>query len=267
MPLVPAPKVAAPVAAAPAAVANPQADMRRDYELALQIGNKSALNAFLAQYPDGFYASLAKLQLEKLAAEEARVAATEKARQAEQERSRLAAEGAQKAAQAKAEADAKAAEQARIAAEKAKEVAQAQAAAAEQKRAEAEKPAAEVGARVAAVAPAASADNKSNLASLSTGAPQADVTKSVQTELRRVGCLSAEADGNWNTTSQRSLSLFNRYANTKLDTKLASTDALELDQDQDRAGLPAGLRPRLQGPWRFVCEDRVRRGLVPQRRQ
>src|SRR5262249_37364334 len=49
VPLVPAPKVAAPTATAP--VASPQADMRRDYELALQIGNKAALNAFLAQYP------------------------------------------------------------------------------------------------------------------------------------------------------------------------------------------------------------------------
>jgi uncharacterized caspase-like protein len=220
VPLVPAPKVAAP-----APVANPQAEMRRDYELALQIGNKAALNAFLGQYPDGFYASLAKLQLEKLAAEEARVAATEKARLAEQERARLAAEGAQKAAQAKAEADAKAAEQARLAAEKAKEIAQAQAAAAEQKRAEAEKSAAD-NAKVAAVSPS-STDNKPNLASLSSGSPQAEVTKSVQAELRRVGCLSGEADGNWNTTSQRSLSLFNRYAKTKFDTKLASTDALD----------------------------------------
>ncbi|MBI5320706.1 caspase family protein [Bradyrhizobium sp.] len=221
VPLVPAPKVAAP-----APVANPQADMRRDYELALQIGNKAALNAFLAQYPDGFYASLAKLQLEKVAAEDARVAATEKARLAEQERARLAAEGAQKAAQAKADADAKAAEQARIAAEKAKEVAQAQAAAGEQKRLETEKAAADVGTKVAAIAPAVSGD-KPNLASLSAGAPQADVTKSVQSELRRVGCLSAEADGNWNTASQRSLSLFNRYAKTRFDTKLASTDALD----------------------------------------
>jgi len=219
--LVPAPKVAAP-----APVANPQADMRRDYELALQIGNKAALNAFLGQYPDGFYASLAKLQLEKLAAEDARVAATEKARLAEQERMRLAAEGAQKAAQVKADADAKAAEQARIAAEKAKEVAQAQAAAAEQKRIDAEKAATETGAKVAALAPPASADQP-NLAALSTGSPQADVTRSVQTELRRVGCLSGEADGNWNTASQRSLSLFNRYAKTKFDTKLASTDALD----------------------------------------
>src|SRR5262245_42960403 len=222
VPLVPAPKVAEP---APAPIANPKADMRRDYELALQIGNKAALNAFLGQYPDGFYASLAKLQLEKLAAEETRVAATEKARLAEQERARLAAEGAQKAAQAKAEADAKAAEQARLAAEKAKEVAQAQAAAAEQKRAEAEKAAAD-NAKVAAVS-SSSTDNKPNLASLSSGSPQAEVTKSVQTELRRVGCLSGEPDGNWNTTSQRSLSLFNRYAKTRFDTKLASTDALD----------------------------------------
>src|SRR5947199_2010233 len=140
VPLVPAPRpAAAPATPAPSA----QAEARRDYELALQIGNKSALNAFLAQYPDGFYASLAKLQLDKIAAEETRVAATEKARQAEQERARLAAEGAQKSQQAKAEAEAKAAEQARIAAEKAKQVAQDQAAAAEQKRVAAESAAAD----------------------------------------------------------------------------------------------------------------------------
>jgi caspase domain-containing protein len=221
VPLVPGPTVAAP-----APPANPRADMRHDYELALQIGNKSALNAFLAQYPDGFYASLAKLQLEKIAAEETRLAATEKARVAEQERARLAAEGAQNATQAKAEADARAAEQARIAAEKAKEIAQAQAAAAEQKRLEAEKLAADAGAKVAAVSPPVSA-SQPNLASLSSAAPQAEVTKSVQTELRRVGCLSADADGNWNTSSQRSLTLFNRYAKTQLDTKLASKDALD----------------------------------------
>src|SRR5438093_1967480 len=144
VPLVPAPVRPAPAAAAPATPApSAQAEARRDYELALQIGNKSALNAFLVQYPDGFYASLAKLQLDKIAAEETRVAATEKARLAEQERARLAAEGAQKSQQAKAEAEAKAAEQARIAAEKAKQVAQDQAAAAEQKRVTAESAAAD----------------------------------------------------------------------------------------------------------------------------
>jgi uncharacterized caspase-like protein len=231
VPLVPAP--ARPAAAAPAAPAlSAQAEARRDYELALQIGNKSALNAFLAQYPDGFYASLAKLQLDKLTAEDTRVAATEKARQAEQERARLAAEGAQKAQQAKAEAEAKAAEQARIAAEKAKVVAQEQAAAAEQKRLVAEKAvadnaAADKAASEKAAADKAASDKAVTVAALDAGPPQADVTKSVQAELRRVGCLTGSTDGNWSAASQRSLTQFNRYAGTKLDTRLASTDALD----------------------------------------
>src|SRR3981189_1835381 len=90
VPLVPAPaKAAAPSTPAP----NPQAEVRRDYELALQVGNKDAMSAFLAQYPNGFYANLAKIQLGKLAAEEARLAATEKARLAEQERARLCPPG------------------------------------------------------------------------------------------------------------------------------------------------------------------------------
>jgi uncharacterized caspase-like protein len=221
VPLVAAPaKAAAP---APAPAPNPQAEARRDYELALQVGNKSALNAFLAQYPDGFYASLAKLQLEKLAAEETRVAATEKARLTEQERARLVAEGAQKAQQTKADADARAAEQARLAAERAKQVAQDQAAAAEQKRA-----AAETVTDKAAAAPAtADKDKGVNLAALNRGPPQADVTKSVQAELRRVGCLTGATDGEWNASSQRSLTLFNRYAGTRLDAKVASLDTLD----------------------------------------
>ena len=219
VPLVPAPAKVEPPASAP----NPQAEARRDYELALQIGNKSAMSAFLAQYPNGFYASLAKLQLEKFATEEARVAATEKARLAEQERARLAAEGAQKSQQAKAEAEAKAAEQARIAAEKAKQVAQDQAAAAEQKRVAAESAAAD---KASAPAPA-DKDKAVNVAALAAGPPQADVTKSVQAELRRVGCLTGNADGNWNNASQRSLTQFNRYAGTSLDTKVASVDTLD----------------------------------------
>ncbi len=231
VPLVPAPVRAAPAAAAPATPAlSAQAEVRRDYELAMQVGNKSAMSAFLAQYPDGFYASLAKLQLEKIAAEETRVVATEKARQTEQERARLAAEGAQKTQQAKADTEAKAAEQARLAAEKAKQVAQDQATAAEQKRAAAEKVVADkvVADKAAAGKPAAPAADKAvNLAALNAGPPQADVTKSVQAELRRVGCLSGAADGDWNSSSQRSLSQFNRYAGTKLDAKLASVDTLD----------------------------------------
>jgi uncharacterized caspase-like protein len=222
VPLVPA--RAAPPEPAPSSPAqSPQAEVRRDYELALQIGNKAAFGAFLAQYPDGFYASLAKLQLEKVAAEEARVAATEKAQAAEAERARLAAAGAQKDAQAKAEADAKAAEQARLAAEKAKQVAQDHAAEAERKRTETA--VADAAAKPATIAP--SAEKATNLAALTPAPPPADVTKSVQSELRRVGCLTAAADGDWNAASQRSLSQFNRYAGTKFDVKIATSDALD----------------------------------------
>jgi hypothetical protein len=228
VPLVPARSVPVPSASGPPAAApNPQTEARRDYELALQVGNKAAMNVFLGQHPDGFYASLAKLQLEKIAAEEAHAAATEKARLAEQERTRLAAEGAQKAQQAKADADAKAAEQARIAAEQAKQMAQQQAAEAERKRTD---KAPGNAAAAAAAAPAADkppGDKAVNLAALTAGPAQPDITKSVQTELRRVGCLTGAADGDWNIVSQRSLALFNRYAGMKLDVKVASTDALD----------------------------------------
>jgi uncharacterized caspase-like protein len=240
VPLVPA-KAAAPASSA-------QADTRKDYELALQIGNKDALNAFLAQYPDGFYANLAKLQLAKIAAEQTRLAATEKARLAEQERSRLATEGAQQTQQTKAAADAKAAEVARVAAEKAQQTAQQQAAAAEQKRAAVENTAADKDAvekvgmddGVADHAPASkptagrTQDTKQDakvaaLPDPSAPAPPspAELAKSVQTELRRVGCFTGSADGEWNKASRRSLELFNRSAGTKLDVKLASLDALD----------------------------------------
>ncbi|MCC8967388.1 caspase family protein [Bradyrhizobium sp. Pear76] len=235
VPLVPAPQKPAPAAAAAptAPPPTPQSEARRDYELALQIGNRNAMNAFLAQYPSGYYANLARLQLEKFTAEDARVAATEKARLAEQERARLAAEGAQKAQQAKAEADAKAAEAARLAAEKAKQVAQDQAAAAEQKRqadaavadrAASDKPAADQTATQPAAPPP---EKTTTVAALATGSPEIDVVKSVQTELRRVGCLTVAVDGDWNAASQRSLTLFNRYAGTKLEIKAASVDTLD----------------------------------------
>jgi uncharacterized caspase-like protein len=213
VPLVPAPK-AAPAAAVPAPALSAQAEARRDYELALQLGNRNALEAFLRQYPDGFYASLAKLQLDKIAAEEIRVTATEKARSAEQERARLIAEGARKSEQSKAEADVRAAELARVAAEKSKQIAQDQAAAAEQKR-------------LAAEAPAPAKEKAINLAALPPAPAPADVTRSVQAELRRVGCLTGAADGDWNAASQRSLTQFNRYAGTKLDAKVASVDTLD----------------------------------------
>jgi hypothetical protein len=245
VPLVPA----KPTASAP--TPNPNAEVRRDYELALQIGTREVWTAFIAQYPEGLYASLAKGQLSKIAAEEARVAATEKARLAEEEKSRLHAEGARQAQQAKAVAQAKAAEDARIAAEKAKQVQQEKVAAAEQVRAAAERAAALKAEKAAAekaaaekaaaekVAVEAAAKHEAEkardqkLAALAPAADGADkqtstdLPRSLQSELRRVGCNAGAVDGKWNTTAQRSLELFNKHAGLKLDVKVASADALE----------------------------------------
>jgi uncharacterized caspase-like protein len=218
VPLVPNRSLTPPAAPAPDA----QADIRRDYELALQVGNRGAFEAFLAQHHDGFYANLAKLQLDKIAADQAHTAAVEKSRQADQERDRLAAEGAKKETQAKAEADAKAAEQARIAAENAQQVAQQQAADAERKRVE---PAA-VPANQSVPASRAP-ENHTAVAALDPAPSQADLAKSVQSELRRVGCYGGNADGNWDQPSQRSLSQFNRSAGTRLDVKTVNADTLD----------------------------------------
>ena len=54
-----------------------------------------------------------------------------------------------------------------------------------------------------------------------------DVARALQSELKRVGCFAGAVDGDWNTASRRSLDLFNKYAPAKLDTKLASSDALD----------------------------------------
>jgi hypothetical protein len=59
-------------------------------------------------------------------------------------------------------------------------------------------------------------------------APSAvEIAKSVQTELRRVGCYSGSADGDWDKASRVSLEKFNRYAGAKLNIKLASLDTLD----------------------------------------
>jgi len=173
--LVPAP-AAAPAAPAPQAAPSSQADARRDYELAMQVGSKAALEAFLAQYPDGFYASLARSELDKIAA-------------------------APQAAPAKPQPPAPV-----------------------QATKSLDKPA-DASSGTPAAPPAAG--KSVNVAALNAGTPSADLTRSVQAELRRVGCLTTAADGSWNSVSQRSLSQFNRYAGTKLDTKTASADALD----------------------------------------
>lgn len=234
--LVPAVVTPAPQAAAPAQ--DSDAFVQRAYELALQVGSKAVWDSFIAKYPSGLYTELAKAQRDKLAAEAARVVAAEKAKAAQDEQTRLAAEGAKKAEQEKAAAEAKKAEAQRIAAENAKRaedarIAEAEKAkAAEEAKAAAEKKAAEKKAaddkakadqKVVALPPSA------DQAAPKADAPVivADIPRALQLELRRVGCNTGAADGNWNAAAQRSLDLFNKNAKTKFDVKLASLDALD----------------------------------------
>ncbi|UWU90262.1 caspase family protein [Bradyrhizobium sp. CB1015] len=245
------------VAAKPVAIgpqANPDSEIRRDYELALQLGTRDGWAAFLNSFPTGFYADLAKGQLNKIAAEETRAAAAEKARQAEEEKARLASDRAKKAEQEKAAAAAKAAEDAKAAAEKAKQIEEAKAAAAEQRRKDAEAAVAKALAdkQAAEKALAEKIANDKAAAELATkqanekaqrdaeqkvaavaptqsmpGLSSQETAKLVQSELRRVGCHPAPADGIWTASSERSLTLFNKYTGTKFDTKQASFEALD----------------------------------------
>ena len=269
-PLVPA----KPVAAGPQA--DPQSAVRRDYELALQLGTREIWEAFLRTYADGFYAELAKGQLKRIGAEEARAAAAEKARLAEQEKARLVAEGAKQAEVAKAAAAAKAAEEARITAERARQIEQEKAAAAEKarlaeqekarlaaeraKQAEQEKAAAEQARLTAAkvaeekkqqLAAVVPTDKQDNLA--------ADLPRALQSELRRVGCNTGAVDGNWSIASQKSLDLFNKHAGMKLDVKTASADALDAVKGKSARVCPliceTGYRPSGDKCVKITCRS------------
>ena len=270
-----------PVATGPQA--DPQAAVRRDYELALQLATRDAWEAFLSQYPDGFYANLAKGQLKKIAAEETRLTASEKAQQAEQEKARLAADGARQAEQAKAAAAAKKAEEARIAAEKAKQIEQEKAAAAEwarqaeqekvrlatekAKQAEQEKAVAAEQMRLAAEK---AASEKKQLAAVSPAdkpeqpavdlprALQAEFVASAATPARRRQLERGVAEG------ARSLQQARGHEARREDRQRRRA---RRPQRQDRPHLSADLRDRLSGRWRSLCEDHLPGWLPRQRRQ
>lgn len=225
--LVPAP------AAPPAASASPNADIRRDYELAERVGTKEAWDFFVAAHPSGFYADLAKAQRNKLAAEEVRIAATERARQAAEERARLASEGAKASEQAKAAAQSRAAEEAKLAAERKKQAEEAKVAVAESAKQRGEAIASAEPSKPGAAQPDVAKPADAAVAALapSNTTPDRpippDLPRLLQTELKRVGCKAGDVDGEWNAAARRALSLFNDNAGTKFDVKLASIDALD----------------------------------------
>jgi len=227
--LVPAAPTPAPTLDAPV-----DRDVRQDYELAERIGTKLVWDAFINKYPSGFYTEAAKAQRDKLAAEVATAEATIKANAARLEQARLATEGAKAAEQAKAAKEAEAAEDTRVAAEKQKAVETAKVVEAERAKSAAlaeplEQPkAAEKARDDKSVGPVAAFSSPEQSPQTPTDQPAlADIPRLLQTELRRVGCLTGSASDDWNDKAQRSLGLFNKSAGMKLDVKVASLNALD----------------------------------------
>ncbi|MGY4334249.1 putative caspase-like protein [Bradyrhizobium sp. LB7.2] len=269
------PLVPARPAAAAGPQANPQDSVRKDYELALQAGLREAWEAFLQTYPEGFYANLARVQLKKIAAEEDRTLATEKARLAEQEKARLATERAQKAELEKAAAAAKAAEGARIAAEKAKQIEQAKAEAAERDRKAAEAAAArslaekralEKVATEAAAKQAADGDSR-KVAALSpppSSPPPGDLAKSVQSELRRVGCLSAAARRRLERRNAALADAVQQICRHSIRREACQCRRARCAEGEAGTCLSARMQFRLQSRWRSMREDHLP-GRLPRR--
>lgn len=61
-----------------------------------------------------------------------------------------------------------------------------------------------------------------------TAAPdKGAVSRSLQGELKRVGCDPGSVNGDWGPKSRQALTLFNKHAGTRLDAKVASLEAIE----------------------------------------
>lgn len=244
--------------------ADPEAAARTDYELAAQIGTRQAWDSFLAAHSRGLYADLARAQTNKLIAAEQmrakaddarREAEAQAARKAEDFRTQLQEQTARQTSEAKQklseqakkeldEARRQVAEQAKKQLEEAKrqveiarqeaevarrqvEEAKRQAVADAQKQVEqARREAASERDKVAALSPPASTP----ASAVSPAAPQmdqADIARLLQAHLKRVGCNPGNVDGNWDEASRGALESFNKNAQTKLNVRLASLEALD----------------------------------------
>jgi uncharacterized caspase-like protein len=241
---------------------NTEAQGQVDYELAAQIGTEQAWNSFLEAHATGYYSNLARAQNDKLktaqqirskaddvrreAEEQAAQKANELRRQLEEQSSRQTAEVKQKLSeQAKRDledARRQLAEQAKRELDEARrqvEIAQQQANSARQQVDDAKRQAitdAQRQVEQAKLAGKAEAEKVASLAPGQTNQPppppppqmdQADITRLLQAHLKRVGCSTGEATGEWDGSSKNALDLFNKNAQTTFDIKLASLDALD----------------------------------------
>jgi hypothetical protein len=225
-----------------------EADARVEYEFAAQIGTKQVWESFLAGHPNGFYANLARGQLDKLAAaEQAQVAADNARREAEDQAAKKA-EKLQKRIEETATGQVASAKQLSVDQSKKElddakaqaELAQQRAEAARQELEQAKHQAVEEAQRQVEKSRRIANEDTDKVAALAPGqtdqqsAPpsspqisQTDITRLLQAHLTRVGCNSGQIDGTWGDGSQHALELFNKNAKTNFDTKVASLEALD----------------------------------------
>ncbi|MET4389340.1 putative caspase-like protein [Bradyrhizobium sp. F1.4.3] len=245
---------------------DPDAEARRDYEFAAQIGTKEAWTSFLGVHGSGSYATSARAALDKLeAAEKASEKADLVRLQAEQQ-SRLKSEDFRKQLEEQAARETEQAKQQiseqvrrdldkerqRIAAQAKRELDEARRQVAEARRQadaaavqveQAKKQAAlEAQRQIEALRRDEERRERERQAALAALTPPAapapapaavpamdpaDIARLLQAHLKRVGCDPGTADGAWSAPSQKALDSFNKYAGTKLDIKVASLDALD----------------------------------------
>jgi hypothetical protein len=195
------PLVAAPVAAVPDST---QA-LRHDYEMAERIGTRDAWDSFLLSYPDGFYAKLAQVQRNRLAAKAAEAA---------------------KPADALTVSDATAQDTAKI-----------------------------PGNAARPIGPLAALTRPSDL---SPQPSAANIARSLQTELHRIGCGSGPVSETWDQAAEQALHLFNRTIGTRFDVHVASVDALDTVRGKSGRICPlicrSGFRPDGDQCEKIVCK-------------
>lgn len=245
-------------------VVDPIAEMRRDFELAAQSGTKPAWNSFLEAYPKGLYSGLARAALAEIEASEkaerlqieaagraerARMDALEEDRQAEIKKSdadrsqmqaaqKLEVERRQKEVADRAEAEHRL-KQTREKAE------------AEQHRQETDNTIETDRRRKEG-----DAENLS-IALGSAGGDRREMIRSLQTELRRVGCYLGVSNGSLTAATLRAVEAFNRSAGLAIDVKDESEALLQVIRSEKLRVCPLvcerGFRPEGERCIAIIC--------------
>jgi hypothetical protein len=173
---------------------NLDAELQRDYELALRFGTREAWDAFLEVHPTGYLAVLARQQRDKL------IAAAEQTRREAATAPELPAPPAPRTGQDQAP---------------------------QPSPATPVRPPSGGGdtTEVAAVTAPRPPDDRPPMPA---GADLGQIARALQAELKRVGCDPGSPEGEWSAGSRQALERFNKHAGTRLDASLASIDALEV---------------------------------------